>query len=146
MGLHREIMAKMGNSLAKLQEKGLCRNVDVGELSEGDNDFLDSVFEGLLSFGIDREAMMTLWKYIQDDIQKRNTMTSIHSPLSGILSGEKPPPMSRDIYERSLAKAMRDSFSKIGIEKTIEEVIEFIHDEDCDKCNHQEECNNKDCD
>jgi len=145
MGLHREILGKMSSSLAKLQEKGLCKSVDVGSLSESDSDFLDSVFEGLLSFGIDREAIMTLWKYIQDDIQKRNTLGSIHSLLEGLLTGDKSPKMSRETYEHALAKTMRDTFAKIGIEKTIKEVLEFIHDDDCDKCDHQDECN-KDCD
>jgi hypothetical protein len=137
-------MAKMGASLTKLKEKGLCKTVDIGELSDSDNDFLDSVFEGLLSFGVDREALVTLWKYIQDDIQKRNAMTSIHGLLTGLLTGEKPPKMNKEFYEHSLAKAMRDAFAKIGIEKTIDEIIPFLHDDKCDKCDHKDECD-KEC-
>jgi len=144
MGLHREIMAKMGTSLEKLHEKGLCKSVDIGSLSESDNDFLDSIFEGLLSFGIEKESLMTLWKYIQDDISKRNAKGLTRKLLESLMADEKPPKMSRDIYEHTLAKAMSDTLAKIGIEKTIEETKAFIHDDDCDKCNHQDECN-KDC-
>lgn len=143
MGAHREIMEKVKSSLEKLHSVGLCKTVTVGEMSKEDDDFLDSVFDGLIAFGIEKEAVLVIWKYFQDKVQTENSLNDGMKFLKNLISGEKPKvPTKRDIA-RSTAKAYQAAFSKCGIEKTPEEILAFIHD-GCDKCEHRDECND-DC-